>query len=82
MMHVSCETKAATKESAKAVELRMFATEVFADTPPNTGLAWGEIIERIRDIDGLQVTGARKRLAVMVSPGVINHSKHKYYRGN
>jgi hypothetical protein len=82
MMHISCETKAATKESAKAVELRMFATEVFADTPPNTGLAWGEIIERIRDIDGLQVTGARKRLAVMVSAGVINHSKHKYYRGN
>lgn len=81
-MHVSCESAQVRKETAKAIEHRMLADDIFKDIPPKIGLAWREIMNRIRDMEELKESGARKRLAALVASGSVNRSKQRYYKGN
>jgi hypothetical protein len=80
--HVSCETKAKRKETARALDLRLFVDQVFTDVPDGWGLGHQDIMERIQRIDELKPSGARKRLAALVSGGFVRHSEKKYHRGN
>jgi len=41
-----------------------------------------DIMECIQRIDELKPSGARKRLAALVSGGFVRHSEKKYHRGN
>jgi len=80
--HVSCETKAKRKETARALDLGMFVDQVFTDVPEGWGLGWQEILERIKKIDELKPGGARKRLSALIAGGFVRVFEKRYYRGN
>ncbi len=80
-MHVSCDTPRQQKETARSIEFRMLADEIFANVPVKNGLNWKDVVEGIKDVTKLTVDGSRKRLAAMLKAGAIKHSGERYYKG-
>jgi len=80
MRHVSCEVEVRNKQTEKALELVMFANQVFSDVPADVGLGWTEVLERVQRIDELSVSGARKRLAALVAKKAVRHACNRYFR--
>jgi len=80
MRHVSCEVEVRNKQTEKALELVMFANQVFSDVPADVGLGWAEVIERVQRIDELSMSGARKRLAALVAKKAVRHAGNRYFR--
>jgi len=80
--HVSCETKAKRKEAVKTLDARMLVTQVFDGLPEGWGLPWKDAVERIQKLDELKPSGARRKLATLVSDGLVRHAQSKYYKAH
>ncbi|HEY3899691.1 MAG TPA: DnaB-like helicase N-terminal domain-containing protein [Chthoniobacter sp.] len=80
-MHVTVESTAVSKTSAKVEELRLIAEEVFKDTPANVGLGWLEVVDGISRVTGVKPNGGgRKKLVAMMRAGVIAKRGLRYFR--
>jgi len=75
-------TPSAEPRTLNTGDLRLFVDQVFTDVPAGWGLSHQDIMERIQRIDELKPSGARKRLAALVSGGFVRHSEKKYHRGH
>jgi hypothetical protein len=69
-LHLPVATANDARSEAARDELAVFAADIFR-TAPKAGLAWGELINRIKDKAGLKIAGARKRQEKMIALGII-----------
>ncbi len=72
-LHLPVETANDARAEAARDELAVFAADIFR-TAPKAGLAWSELINRIKDAAGLKVAGARKRQEKMHALGIIQRN--------
>jgi hypothetical protein len=72
-LHLPVATANDARSEAARDELAVFAADVFRSAP-KAGLAWGELINRIKDKAGLKIAGARKRQEKMFALGIIQRN--------
>jgi hypothetical protein len=72
-LHLPVDSANDVRAEAARDELAVFAADIFR-TAPKAGLAWSELINRIKDTAGLKVAGARKRQEKMHALGIIQRN--------
>lgn len=77
-MHVSVETKGATKTSAKLERLSELAEQIFKSVPDSIGLSWEQVHQQIETINDVKRSCARKKFDMLRDNKLIRKSGDRY----
>jgi hypothetical protein len=78
-MHISCESTGVANAESKLVEMREEVEEVFNTPDAPAGFTWKEIHDRIMTVNGIVMSGARKRFDKLKAAGLIKKNAAKLY---
>jgi hypothetical protein len=70
-MHISCETAGNAKAEAAREAMIEEVQAIFGTPSAPAGLTWSEIHKRIREVNGIEQSGARKRFEKLIAAGLI-----------
>lgn len=78
-MHISCEPAGASKAEAVRENLMEEVREIFNTPDAITGLSWADIHDRIKKVNGIEISGARKRFDKLKAAGLIKKNDSGFY---
>jgi len=70
-MHMSCEAAGTAKADAARAAMEEEVAAIYDTPDAPAGFTWKEIHQRIREVNGVEQSGARKRFEKLVNAGLI-----------
>jgi hypothetical protein len=78
-MHISCEAASFAKAEAAREAMREEVSEIFNTPDAITGLSWADLHDRIKKVNGIEISGARKRFDKLKAAGLIKKNAAGLY---